>query len=102
MGAVGALPEGELDQYGSRPLYFFRASVSDLELWLNDVHLAVEWSDFNNCHFRERAKPVVNEHGFSAQGSFANSPAVYRKLRLREGPLQAAWWVQLVPWLIWP
>lgn len=76
-GVIEAVPEEELDQFGSRPLSFFNATVSGVELWLNDVHLAVEWSEFENCHFRQRVKPVTNELGFSAQGSFANSPAFY-------------------------
>lgn len=77
-GAVPSVPEGQFDEYGSRPLYFFGAAVADIELWLNDVHLPVEWSEFENAHFRQRVKPVTNERGFSAQGSFAISPALYR------------------------
>lgn len=77
-GGVEAVPDGDLDEYGSRPLYFFGAKVSAVHLWLNDVRLAVEWSEFDSCRFRQRVKPVTNEHGFSAQGSFANSPALYR------------------------
>ncbi len=46
---------------------------------LDDVLLSVEWSEFSDCHFRQRTRPITNEHGFSAQGSFANSPALYRE-----------------------
>jgi hypothetical protein len=77
-GDLDAIPEREVDPQGLRSWYFFRASVTDAELWLNDVHLAVEWSEFTNCHFRQRVKPITNEHGFSAQGSFANRQALYR------------------------
>jgi hypothetical protein len=77
-GDVRDIPEGERDPQGLRTLYFFRASVTDAELWLNDVHLVVEWSEFTNCHFRQRVKPITNEQGFSAQGSFANRQALYR------------------------
>lgn len=77
-GAVGAVPDGDLDQIGARPVYFFAAVASGTELWLNDVHLTVEWSEFNDCHFRQRVKPITNEQGFSAQGSFGNTPAIYR------------------------
>ncbi|HVK28892.1 MAG TPA: hypothetical protein VM575_11155 [Nocardioides sp.] len=77
-GVVDSVPLGDLDQYGSHPLYFFDAAVSAIDLWLNDVSLAVEWSEFENCHSRQRVKPVTNGHGFSAQGSFGNSPAFYR------------------------
>jgi hypothetical protein len=38
----------------------------------------VEWSEFEDCHFRQRVRPVLNEFGFAAQGSFAFRPAVYR------------------------
>jgi len=33
---------------------------------------------FDNCRFRQRVRPVLTEAGYAAQGSFANSPAVYR------------------------
>ncbi len=59
-------------------LYFFRAAVTDVELWLNDVHLAVQWSEFDGCHFRQRVRPVLNSEGIAAQGTFATRPAVYR------------------------
>jgi hypothetical protein len=52
--------------------------VTDAQLWLNDVRLVVEWSEFASCHFRQRVKPITNEQGFSAQGSFANRQALYR------------------------
>src|SRR6478735_10986201 len=77
-GNIDAIPDGELDPQGLRPLFFFKASMTDKALWLNDARLAVEWSEFTNCHFRQRVKPITNEHGFSAQGSFANRPALYR------------------------
>jgi hypothetical protein len=77
-GVVDEIPTSELDQYGSRPLYFFSAAVSDVNLSLDDVHLTVEWSEFSDCHFRQRVKPITNEQGFAAQGSLANSPAIYR------------------------
>ncbi|MFI7068583.1 hypothetical protein ACIBL3_46880 [Kribbella sp. NPDC050124] len=63
---------------GLRRLYLVRATVSDVQLWLNDVSLLVQWSAFENCHFRQRVRPVLNQYGFAAQGSFANRPAVYR------------------------
>ena len=72
------MPGDELDEFGSRPIYFFSAVVSGTELALDEVHLSAEWSEFNDCRFRQRVRPVTNEHGFSAQGSFANSPAIYR------------------------
>ncbi|MGW5192870.1 hypothetical protein ACWEOO_26735 [Kribbella sp. NPDC004138] len=63
---------------GLRGVHFFQAAVSGVELWLNDISLVVEWSEFDNCHFRQRVRPVLNEYGVAAQGSFANRPAVYR------------------------
>ena len=77
-GVVDEIPSSDLDQYGSRPLYFFSAEVSDVNLSLDDVHLSVEWSEFSDCYFGQRVKPIINDQGFSAQGSFANSPAMYR------------------------
>lgn len=59
--------------------YFFRAAVRNIELALNDTHLSVEWSEFDGCHFRQRARPLLNAQGVAAQGSFGNSPAVYRE-----------------------
>jgi hypothetical protein len=63
---------------GLRDLYVFDAQVSEADLSLDDIHLSVEWSEFEDCHFRQRVRPALNEHGIAAQGSFANSPAVYR------------------------
>lgn len=77
-GRVDAVPVGELDQHGSRRIYFFAAAASNTDLSLNDVHLSVEWSEFDACHFRQSVKPITNSHGFAAQGSLGNSPAVYR------------------------
>jgi hypothetical protein len=77
-GDMGSIPDEEPDPQGLHPLYFFKASVTDAEVWLNDVHVAVEWSEFDNCHFRQRVKPITNQQGFSAQGSFANRQARYR------------------------
>ncbi len=63
---------------GLRSVHFFRATVSGVQLWLNDIGLVVEWSEFENCHFRQRVRPVLNVYGFAAQGSFAHRPAIYR------------------------
>lgn len=77
-GDISAIPETERDAQGLRTLFFFKATVAHTEVWLNDVRLVVEWSEFIDCHFRQRVKPTANEHGFSAQGSFANRQALYR------------------------
>ncbi len=63
---------------GLRPLHFFRAAVTDVQVWLNAVHLTVQWSSFEGCHFRQRVRPVLGTDGFAAQGSFGNDPALYR------------------------
>lgn len=63
---------------GLRRLTFFRAEVREQELWLNDAHLTVSWSEFVDCHFRQRVRPVTNEHGLAAQGSWGSGPSVYR------------------------
>lgn len=59
-------------------LSFFDAQVSGVEVWLTGVHLMVEWSEFDRCHFRQRSRPVLNSGGVAAQGCFGTSPAVYR------------------------
>lgn len=51
-------------------MYFFEAAARSLEISLDDVSLAVEWSEFESCHLRQRVKPTANEHGLSAQGGF--------------------------------
>jgi hypothetical protein len=66
------------DRDGLRDLYVFDARVTGADLAMNDVRLTVEWSEFEYCHFTQKVRPVLNEHGFAAQGSFANNPAVYR------------------------
>jgi len=38
----------------------------------------VAWSEFDGCTFHQRVRPVLNESGFAAQGSFGNAPAIYR------------------------
>ena len=78
-GDVSAIKHPPADpRTGLASLYFFRAVLRNTELWLNDVHLTVEWSEFHGCHFRQRVRPVLNELGFAAQGSFGSGPAVYR------------------------
>jgi hypothetical protein len=72
-----ALPPVD-DRDGLRDLYAFDARVTGADLAMNDVHLTAEWSEFEHCHFSQKVRPVLNEHGFAAQGSFANSPTVYR------------------------
>jgi hypothetical protein len=53
---------------------FFRADAREMELWLNDAHLTVGWSEFDSRHIRQRVRPVLNEHGTAAQGAFGNRP----------------------------
>jgi len=75
-GTVEEPPCVEPDRVsGLRRLYFFAAAVSDTCLRLDDVSLTVEWSEFSNVHFRQKTRPITNEQGFSAQGSFGNGPA---------------------------
>ena len=77
----GALPGAEEPEGGDdalRPLHVFRASVADVAVRLDNAHLAVAWSEFDGCHFRQRTGPVRNSHGDTAQGSFGNKPSIYR------------------------
>jgi len=73
---LGAVPRFEAT--GLHELRFFRARARGLEMSLTDVHLTVGWSEFDGCTFRQRVRPVLNEAGFAAQGSFGNHPAIYR------------------------
>lgn len=66
------------DRDGLRDLYLFRATVTDAELSLDDVHLRVEWSELEGCRFRQRVRPVTNEQGFAAQGTLGIGASVYR------------------------
>lgn len=78
-GVVEELPCAEPNPVtGLRHQYFFSARVLDTRIDLDDFSLTVEWSEFSDVHFTQRARPVTNEQGFSAQGSFGNSPAYYR------------------------
>ncbi len=63
---------------GLREVNVFDARVTGADLALTDLHLKVEWSEFNDCRFHQKARPVLNEYGIAAQGSFGNSPAIFR------------------------
>jgi hypothetical protein len=75
---IGTLPEPGPAQGGLIARLFFRARISDVDLVLNDVQLAAAWSQFDRCLFRQRVRPVLNEYGVAAQGSFGNRPTLYR------------------------
>ena len=72
-----ALPPVE-EGIGLRRLYAFDARITGARLVLDDLHLTVESSKFEDCHFRQRTRPVLNAYGIAAQGSFANTPSRYR------------------------
>ena len=57
----------------------FDARVTGVQLALTDIHLTVEWSQFDDCHFTQRVRPVLNAQGIAAQGSFAITPSIYRR-----------------------
>jgi len=61
-----------------RPLHFFKAHVSGASIEMNELHLFTEWSTFEDCHFTQRLKPILNEFGTAAQGSLGNRPTLYR------------------------
>ena len=63
---------------GLRRLYAFGARVIGAGLSLTDLQLTVEWSQFQDCHFTQRVRPVLNAQGIAAQGSFAITPSTYR------------------------
>ncbi|WP_156971227.1 hypothetical protein [Knoellia sinensis] len=42
------------------------------------MSLSSAWSEFSDCRFRQRVRPILTEHGFAAQGSFGNGPSIYR------------------------
>ena len=66
------------DRDGLRDLYLFDATVTDAALSLDDIHLRVEWSEFESCRFDQRVRPVTNEQGFAAQGTLGIGASVYR------------------------
>lgn len=76
-GDVQELAWGEPDSTGLRSLVFSQARVVGQEIWLNDASFHARWSEFDDCHFRQRVRPICNEFGFSAQGSFGG-PSIYR------------------------
>ena len=57
----------------------FDARVSGATLALSDINLTVEWSQFEDCHFTQQVRPVLNAHGIAAQDSFAIAPSIYRR-----------------------
>lgn len=75
---IGTLPDPGPAEGGLTARLFFRANITDVDLVLNDVQLAAAWSQFDRCHFRQRVRPVLNEYGVAAQGSFGNRPTLYR------------------------
>lgn len=77
-GATSARPVPGPAEGGLVARLFFRALISDVDLVLNDVQLAVAWSQFDRCLFRQRVRPVLNEYGVAAQGSFGIRPTLYR------------------------
>lgn len=66
------------DGLGLRDLHVVAAVVEGAALSLNDVQLTVEWSEFRGCRFTQAVKPVLNDYGIAAQGSFGITPAIYR------------------------
>lgn len=69
------------DGIGLRRLDLVDVRVVGAEFSLTDIRLAVHWAEFEDCRFTQRVKPVLNDHGIAAQGSFAVSPASYRNCR---------------------
>ena len=67
------------DGTGLRRLYVFDARVTGGQLVLTDIHLTVEWSQFEDCHFTQKVRPVLNGQGIAAQGGFAITPSLYRR-----------------------
>jgi len=57
------------------------AHVQGLDLCLDDTKLTVWWSQFEDCVFTQRARPVTNAQGYTAQGSFGAGPSRYRSCR---------------------
>lgn len=64
-----------------RRVEFHRAHVVGRTIPLDWTALAVGWSEFERCVFTQRSRPILNQQGFSAQGSFAHHPSVFRGCR---------------------
>lgn len=63
---------------GLSGLFFHKASVSGVTVPLDWMNLTVTWSEFDSCTFTQKGGRVLNEHGFSAQGSLGTRPSIYR------------------------
>lgn len=57
------------------------ARLRGLSLCLDDTKLSVWWSELEDCTFTQRARPVANAQGYTAQGSFGAAPSLYRGCR---------------------
>jgi hypothetical protein len=60
-----------------RPVFFQQATAIGIEVALDELHLAVAWSEFVGCTFRQRSGRL-NADGAAAQGSFGSRPSLYR------------------------
>jgi hypothetical protein len=58
-------------------VYFYEATVSGIDLLLDELHLNAAWSEFIGCTFRQKTAPLSLQ-GFPAQGSFGSRPSIYR------------------------
>jgi hypothetical protein len=87
-GASGTPIRGETREFGVsllpaddrsplRQVYFHEAHASEIEVVLDDLSLAVCWSEFERCTFRQGSRKL-NAEGFASQGSFGNRPSIYR------------------------
>jgi hypothetical protein len=84
----GRLLRGEVREFDSeqvptgrysslRSVFFQQATGIGVEVALDEVHLAVAWSQFVRCTFRQRSGRL-NAEGAAAQGSFGIRPSLYR------------------------
>ena len=82
---------GEVDEFRAdaapltgtlRHFVFDQAHVTGVTLPLDEVALTVGWSEFEDCTFTQRSRPL-HPGGSPPQGSFAHRPSVYRRCVFR-------------------
>lgn len=57
------------------------ARLRGLDLCLDDTKLTVWWSQLEDCRLTQRARPVANARGCTAQGTLGAGPSLYRGCR---------------------
>ena len=68
-------------------VFFQQASVTRIDLSLDELNLHAAWSEFIGCTFRQSKAPII-PGGAAAQGSFGNQAVDLSQLRLHSCAIQ--------------